>query len=290
LLGAVERVFFFTSMRHAIQSWIDHIEIWVAMCIVGSLWCFLRYVRTEQKKWLLGACAVFAFGTLVKEMAYMVPILAILLLWHERRLSQWKSLVPLWCLAFLALCLRTWALQGTSPPQTANGSWWVRMFNETIGGTTGAVFMRGDGMPLAVASFTLAIICLVRKSKWYWAVLWLAATGTFGIMAQRFSAGFEDSVFLGLLGSLAVWQTISVAILTVSLLWYIWNNQDRSVWFAWLWVVVTYLPLTQAPNTPHIFYIPSIGWALVMGFACRDIRRACLQLKWECPKRFVLAA
>jgi hypothetical protein len=125
-------------------------------------------------------------------------------------------------------------------------------------------------LPLAVASVGIALFCFSTRRCSAGAV-WSVLAVLFCGLALHFSAGFDDSIFYSLLGSILPWLTAVTAMLLVALLWYIWRSGERSARFGWGWAAIAYLPLLQAPNTGHIFYIPSIGWAIVLGCAARSL-------------------
>lgn len=273
LLGTAEWLFGFSSMRYALASWVDHIEVWVAMAIIGSLWCFLRYLRTSVRTWMYGACVAFLLGTTIKEMIYITPLLALLLLWHQGQTRRWRAILPIGGLALLAICYRQWALRGLPAFSPRNGSWWPRMFTETISGSPGVTLLHGDGLPLMIGCIGIAAICCATRKSWYWGALWSALAAGCALMAMRRGAEFEDPVFYALLGSSLAWKMGFTVMLLALLLWHILSSRQNNSRFGWAWVVLSYLLLLHAPNSAHIFYVPSIGWAIVLGFALRDIAR-----------------
>jgi len=70
----------------------------------GSVWLFLRYLRTRRPSWLLAACATFFAALLAKEMAVTLPVFLLLVLNLRERPNERLKQNLLLLTPFFARC------------------------------------------------------------------------------------------------------------------------------------------------------------------------------------------
>src|SRR5205085_5361404 len=59
----------------------------------GSVWLFLRYLKSRRASWLLGSCLMFFAALLAKEMAVTLPAFLLLLMFRDRARASTRETV-----------------------------------------------------------------------------------------------------------------------------------------------------------------------------------------------------
>jgi hypothetical protein len=250
----------------ALMAWHDDPEMWNALCYIGACWCWVAYLRSERRAHLISAVALFILNLGFKEMGYSLPFMIVALAWYEGQLQErWRDALIFFGIAVAAFTYRTWALQGLGFRFGTNGAWLGRLLTN-VGGLPFAI-TNGNYIVPAVLCWVYAAIALRRR--WLLgAGLLVAGAALTELTARSLGVGFAD----GLAMIIDDTQVLNQAIMAV-LLWLLWrmlHDRKRAQVMAWLWVAVTYLPLTTAPITAHALYIIALGWAWWLALAMWD--------------------
>ena len=263
------RIFEMPTPLGALREWKDIVESWHAVPYVVCLWCFLRFLRGEnaRHKWL--ALLWFWIALLVKEMAYTVPLMVLMLAWHEGKLrTKWRDAAPFFALAAAMVTFRFWALQGVGFRMGSNTQWPMRFLTD-MGGGPFVRLLHSDFLTLIAVCGALALWQTLERRWWHAAAL-LAATCvqiavsahdadmTFGEVASRLLVSDEWPGVLYLAALLFLW-------------WRCLRRKNKHQIFGVLWAIIVYLPLLSGPNTSHIFYFVGIGWAIWFAYGLLDI-------------------
>lgn len=253
----------------ATEVWKDQPEMLVTLPYIASLWCLLRYCRTDRAGWLIGAFVAFLVSILTKEMAYSLPFMAVPLLWHEGKLkSHWRVPLALLGMAFVLFAFRHWALQGMGFKFGTNGSWMARLLTNAVGGSMAGILLRGDTLPLAVVCAGI-VVWLASRRRWMLAGATGAAVVLLYFVATMTAAGFEDSILLRLMMG-ELWIKAAMTALLVWVAYRAVTARNKSQLFGWLWMLIAYLPLATAPITQHALYLPAIGWGIFFAYSAKD--------------------
>ena len=276
-------LFYLPSARAALVEWKDGPDLWCATFYLLSLWCFTRFVRSSNVRWQVAAWVFFVLALLVKEMAYTLPFLLVLILWFENRLDRWKSLLPFWIFAAVAFVFRYWALEGFGFRFGSNGSWPQRWFMDCVGGMPGANLSRGDGLPLALGCVAVALVIrLVPQRLGFqnsrpWLLWLIAALLAYAATELAYSSDPGDAfwrLFLFEMGNNSVWRMTLYTFALLLLLARFAVRRPRVQLFAYGWVLLSYLPLMTAPITHHAHYFVAFGWSLWLAWALLDVVNA----------------
>jgi hypothetical protein len=273
-LGTPHSLFGLATPAYALELWIDHVEIWLSLAYIGTCWCYVKFLREENRKWLYGTVVCFILSIMIKEMAYSWPMMAVLLLWHESKIKKyWSSIITFGAVATTMIIFRFWALNGGGAHFGSNGSWLYRMLAEIGGGSPLALLSRGVGWPLTLSCFALAILWIWKRKPIFQWVFWLALSCVGIGLSLHHSAGFEDPFYYVLLGSAYPWVSAMYTMIWLFLFWRFVLRREQDQIFGWLWVVVTYSVLLAAPITPHGLYLPAIGWGIWLSYGFRDLMK-----------------
>lgn len=253
----------------ALWAWKDTVESWHALAHTACLWAFLRFLKTEDRRWQIAAFFLFWLALCVKELSYMAPFLMLLLTWYQGRLrTHWRTVLPFFALAGAMFVFRYWALGfHMGFRMGSNNSWKVRLVNENFGGA----FTRGiNGDCLLLSIVVLALGCwhlYHRRLKWGVAGL-VSAVALLFYTAYCSGLSVEDTASRLLVES----EWIEFPLLCLILFFWrrFFKNQNRHQILGVLLALIVYAPLTSGPNTAHIFYFVSIGWSIWLAYALLD--------------------
>lgn len=254
---------------HTTIQWKASVDIWCGIASLLALYLCTRGIRQDNQHTIAWALAAYWFAVWCKEMAFPLPFLMMAILWYERRLHQWRTLIPFFLLGACLFAYRTIALQGYGARYGSNGSWNVRLAKNALGGWAIA-FTQGATMPLFLASLALAAFSAARRlivPTTVFAGLCVAA------LAWGARYGGAGDAFLALAsfpasgGIPEVWRLAAQCLVYLSAMWALFALRERQAALALLWFVVAYLPLLSAPITLHGMYWPAVGWALWMAVA-----------------------
>jgi hypothetical protein len=274
-------LFYLPSPRAALVQWKDGPDLWCSMAYLASLWCFLKFTRGGGTGWLSGSVGGFVMAICFKEMAYTLPLILLLLLWNEGKLSShWRFAVPFCLVAAAAFGFRWWALEGFGFRFGSNGSWPSRWFMDCVGGMAGANLSRGDGLPLALSCAATALVIRLRPhrlglpSARAWPLWLMAAFFIYALTEFAYSTNPGDAfwrLFLFETDNNSVWRMMLYTLALLLLLTRFVVRRPRVQMFAYGWVVLTYLPLMTAPITHHAHYFVGFGWSIWMAYSLLDV-------------------
>jgi uncharacterized membrane protein len=261
--------------------------LWISISVILSLWSLLSYWRTSKTRFLFGVFLFHIVGIAFKEMAYITPLPASLLLWNEWKKApfplerrHWLPIITLLVVVVLAYGFRTWALQGPGFRFGSNGSWLTRWFSYVWGGRPVYLFFAGQ---VASASVVFTILGFAGLGLKKWKIS--CASLLVGLSLMLWSDWNTQEAFGVLTQFLAFWSTIPVLKLPIvrdSLLSLIvivmWVDflirRDRRQIFGFSWVLLSYIPLMTAPITEHALYLPSMGWGIFFMVALDNLFRS----------------
>jgi hypothetical protein len=268
----------------ALYRWKDNVESWHAIPYLLSLLCFLKFLRGGPKRLQSLSLLLFFVAICMKEMAYTLPLMLLLLLWHEEKWrSHWRAVLPFFALATLMFCFRYWAIGGMGFRMGTNEHWWARLLYDQFGSAF-ARMVRLDFLPLSVCCALLALWNL-RQRKVAWSALFFIAMGLCWMVTARNAAMSVSEVVSRLLVE-REWQEIPLLGVMLFFWWRCWVKREKHQLFGVGWAFISYLPLMSGPNTAHIYYFPSLGWAVWLTYALLDagrLLRGVLPLKMVAP-------
>ena len=279
-------IFGFPSPRFALEVWKDQPEALVTLPYIGSLWCLLRYIRTEYSGWLFGSLGVFVLAILTKEMAYTLPIMAALLLWHGGKFkSHWRILILFFGLAIALFLFRFWALQGMGFRYGSNDSWFYRWTLNMMGGYPLAAIYRGDTLPLAMVYAGVGGVLALRRA---FVAAGCSLVTAIAIYFVTDSGNLQHNI-LSRLSTVELWRYVALTAALIFILFRFFKRRDRNQWFGWLFVLIAYIPLMGFHVTSHAWYLPGIGWAIFFAYAIQDVVRS-MRHNVELPAGFKAVA
>lgn len=244
--------------------WKDSCDIWCCICYVLALWSFLRFLRTDNRRYLLSSVFAFFVALTFKEMAYTLPLMLLPLLWYEKRLQErYLSLAPFFGVALFALAYRFWALQGPGFRNGTNGAWWHRTVVD-LGGPPGMYVVNGNSLPIAFVLLLIAIV-LSRSRKRVALGLAVASALVWGFASLQTGISMDDLLYRFL--TPPMWTDTFYAGFFLLLVFQFLANRRREQWLGYAWVVVAHIPLMAMPVGEHGFYLVAIGWSLWLGEA-----------------------
>lgn len=253
--------------------WKDSCDIWCCICYILALWSYLRFLRTDKRRYLGASAGAFFAALAFKEMAYTLPLMLFPLLWHERRLRErLASVVPYFALALVALIYRFWALQGPGFRNGTNGAWLHRTAVD-LGGAPAMHIVNGNSAPVALALLVFAI-CLSRSRKRLAAWTAAAAIALWGVASVQTGISIGDLLYRLL--SPLFWEDAVYSGASLLLACRFIVNKSREQRFGYAWVVIAHIPLMAMPVGEHGFYLVAIGWSLWLGESFQDAAKA-----WE---------
>lgn len=261
----------------ALGFWKDDPDMWVSASVILSLWALLSFWRTGNGRFWGLAVGAQLVAIAFKEMSYILPFLAALLLWHQwpqlskgSRTLQVRSVLLSFGVVGVAFVFRFWALQGFGFRFGSNNSWFYRFAINVLGGrSAGTLFGGGDFAPLGVALLLICAVLLLRRQL----TKGTALTGAIGaalVVGADVHAHEAFNTFNRILTVSPWWAAmfysdLAIALVMVLFWWQLFARRDRTQLFGWAWVFLAYLPLTTAPITEHALYIVSLGWAICAG-------------------------
>ncbi|HEX9996448.1 MAG TPA: hypothetical protein VGB45_04835 [Abditibacterium sp.] len=274
------------SPQPALSWWKDSPDLWIAGSAILTLWSLLSFWRTSKIVFLVSAIFFQIVGIAFKEMAYITPLLAGLVLWFEWKKSpfeikrhHWVPIAALLLIVVAAYIFRTWALQGPGFRFGTNGSWFFRWVQYVLGGRPANLFVSGQVTPVAIALLGLGFWMMGAKKHRAGFVLGIAGASLI-IWADWKSGQPLQTVsqFLAFSPAVPFWQMPIVRDSLLSLvivgLWVGFLKQlDPTQLFGFCWIVLSYVPLMTAPITEHALYLPSMGWGIFLGVAMQHCFR-----------------
>lgn len=271
-LGTANHLFGLATPAYALQDWYDLVEPLLLIPYAGCLWAFIKYLRSGGR-WLYASYALFVVAVCAKEAAYTLPLMCVALLWHERRLEAWRTILPFGVIGICGLLYRTWALQGMGTKFGSNGSWMQRAFVELGGGLPASLLNGRDALPVATGAALLAVILLIAKRRRAAAIASVLGVVLCGLAAY-WNQGMDDPFYYQLLGSSRAFTAGFYIMLWMALIYQISTVPKREQLFGLVWVAITYSVLLAAPTTLHTLYVPSVGFAIIIGAAIQKLYEA----------------
>ncbi|MDQ3812407.1 MAG: hypothetical protein M3347_00480 [Armatimonadota bacterium] len=258
---------------YALDNWKDNVESWHALAYVGCLWSFLRFLRSGQgdgqRRWWFGALALFLVALCIKEMAYTAPLLLLLLAWHEKQLSrQGRAVLPFFGIAGAMFIFRWWALGGWGYRIGANRQWLFRFLSD-LGGAPITPILHGNLLCGAMLCAGAALWLLLRRQWTEAGVCAGAALLALLLTSYLTETGLADTASRLLL--LNEWQPLPFLASLLFFWWRFFIQRRPDQIFGLAWVIITYLPLLSGPNTGHVFYLVSLGWAIWLAGGLIDL-------------------
>lgn len=269
---------FWMAPLYALDAWKDNVESWHALAFTACIWAFLRFLKTENRRWQVAAFFLFWLALCVKEMAYMAPFVMLLLCWHEKKLREkWQSVSPFFCLAGCMFFFRLWALQGMGFRMKGNGAWKMRLFSENLGGPFTRP-LNGDCLMLSVVFFILGLWWLSHRTKapkeQQKKIVFTALAAFAGALLLQFYTSYTTDLSLSeTLSRFLVegeWSYLPALSMMLFFWWRFFKNKNRNQLFGVLFALIVYAPLTSGANTAHIYYFPSVGWSIWLAYAVLD--------------------
>lgn len=259
-------------------NWKDNVESWHAVAFTACIWAFLRFLKTESRRWQWAALFLFWVALCVKEMAYMAPFVLLLLCWHEQQLPEkGRFVLPFFALAGAMFFFRLWALQGMGFRMPGNAAWKFRLFNDNLGGGfTRAI--NGDCLMLSLTVFVTGLWWLIQSRHAALRKRQLLLQGIFALaitICLLFYTSYKTGIPFDQTVSRFLVETEWMVIPLLAPMYFFWcrffQNKNRHQIFGVLFALIVYAPLTSGPNTAHIFYYPSLGWAIWMAYGVLDV-------------------
>lgn len=131
-------------------------------------------------------------------------------------------------------------------------------------------------LPFVVGLAMMAL--LNRKRTKAWAGYAAAAFACY--LVTEFQSEYFGSAAGQLLFSMSPWR-VGVQVLAIVWMWHrAIVRRERLQIFAYLWVLIAYLPLARAPITAHGLYFMAPAWALWAACVVPDFQLALMSL-WE---------
>jgi hypothetical protein len=261
-VGLAHTLFQLATPAYALELWIDSVEPWLMIAYVATCWAFVKYLR-DGGRWLFISLFLFVVAICVKESSYTFAMLALVLLWYERKLENWRTLLWFVFVAIGALLYRTWVLHGLGTRFGSNGSWLPRALMEMGGGLPVAALTLQDGLPLFVGGIIVATLMLFLERRRHALAFALLSAAGFAFSAWH-SAGMEDPFYYRLLGSSLVWDSGLTTALWLMIVYLLIRCPTREQKLGLAWVAVTYSVLLSSPTTQHTLYLTSVGFAIVL--------------------------
>jgi hypothetical protein len=261
------------TSQYALTKWIDDPDLSCSLFIVLALWAWLRYLRADGKWWT--AAALYVVAVLWKESAYVVPLFAVLLMWHERTWRrEWFWLAGI---TVVLVALRTWALGGGGYSFGSNGAWWPKFVTETQGGMIAQYLCSGDTLHAVPVALVAAAFMAYRR-RWAWAAGWcVVGVVTFAVY-YRFSQSIEYRWAI-VFSSAFVWKAVYLGFMgVVTAQW--WRSGNRAQWLGYGWILVAYAPMLHGPVTTHGLYFVAVGWALWAAAAVAAMVPKAVGFRW----------
>ena len=264
----------------ALIYWKDDPDMTCSGAILVALWCWTRFFRGGDRRFMWAAFSAQLVAIGIKEMAYVLPFLVLALCWYERAGKRAAAVAATFCLTAAAYAFRWWALQGPGFRFGTNGSWDYRFVLHCLGGRGMALAYQGQSGVLGVACLSIGAVLLARR-RWRGGAV-LATVGAAGIawtdlhapmpwatfnqMIMPFVATFPQAALGFYFDALA---TGMIVVMFVRLA----TRRDRRQLLAFAWMLAAYLPLLTAPLTDHALYLTSAFWALFFALGLTDLLR-----------------
>jgi len=271
--GLLEEQLTLPSPRDALYRWKDAVEPWTLLAILFTLWPFLRALRSEKTSTYWLAILAFLVALATKEMTYTVPLLLLGLLVFEGRPSKWKATLPFFVMTAAAFAFRTWALGGFGTKFGSNRDWAFRL-GVNAGGWPFIEMFGHDFLPLALTLLVAAVFYARRGARRLAGSLAAGAVALI-CLTDLWRAGYLGDAFLRLIGT-GPWLDAILFLIFGALWWSCFALRDRVQLLGAGCFFISYLPLLTMSNSPHVLYIPSIGWAIWLAPPCQRL------LDWTC--------
>lgn len=274
----------------AFMFWRDDPDMWVSIGVLLSLWALLSYWRTAKQRYLWGTVGALLMGIAFKEMAYVTPLLALGVLWHEwprpaavSARGRLASIALLFGIVALAFLYRFWVLQGYGFRFGSNGAWFHRFILYVVGGRPLVLALHNVLAPIGVALWVFVVWALVKRR--FVAAGGIAVVSVVLCILHDTLFGIPFATFYQLitpfpLQANTLYHDMPVAA-ALMLLWVdLFRHRDRSQLFGYAWMFLAYLPLLTAPITEHALYLPSMGWGIWLSVGLARLGREFVTL-WK---------
>lgn len=182
-----------SSPAMALYSWVGSVEMWFSTAALAYLLAGHFYLRSGNWRWFAASLPCFVLAVAVKEMAYMLPLLFLLLAWYERQLGLWRQWWPLVLLVLCGLAWRFYVLGGAGQTFGSNGSWLIRWVQFNLGGRVASLAMQGNLFGPGAASFLAALFLALAGKRRLAALLAVAGTGFIIVTDTFWSVAFGDA-------------------------------------------------------------------------------------------------
>jgi hypothetical protein len=265
------------SCHYAFSDWIDALEPWIAICVLGAGWLFDLYLASKRISWLLLSLVVFVIGIGIKEMAYITPIFLIWILFARRRFKdKWMSTLPFFVTAVLFFAFRTALFHGRGAYYGSNGSWIYRLLISMFGGKAVPLFGNYNIDSLIIIGALSAIFAWAHlfsdrsKAAFYKAILLTTVAACLLLLSSDLN---EIPPFVTVARFLTVDLRHAIAnqyipALIVFILLVVWREMitgwNRKYALGYSFAALMYLPLLTAPITEHALYLSAMGWSIVL--------------------------
>jgi hypothetical protein len=258
----------------ATVKWLDVVEMWVGSAILVSGWLFVIYLRTNSRRCLGASLLAFVIGIGFKEMAYVVPLFLVFLMWHEGSFAKWKAIAAYFAIGAVCFAYRTYLFHGRGAHYGSNGSWKVRAATD-LGGGMAAIqlnHMAFDSFAILFLLLAIANVAVFVTARSRHAFGWLSLWGV-AFFATLCWIARLDHVSVDVVPAMWALQQNdglpsrfvcdSFPVVILSLFWFRFATRpDRVQLEGWVWAIIMYLPLTTAPITDHALYQCAVGWAV----------------------------
>lgn len=246
----------------AYRSWIDSVEMWFSAAALAYLLVAHIYLKSGRRWWFGVSLMLFVLAVAFKEMAYVLPLLFLLLAWYERKLGGWKEWWPLAVLLVVGLAWRSFALEGVGQTFGSNDAWWFRWLQFILGGRVVTVIAQWDLVPAGVASFLAAAVFFALGKRRQAALIALVGVALLIITDFLWADAFGESwLRLVVPSSTLIEDTVLTLIFGGFSVYFLIQRQREQI-LGYGWSFVSYLPLLLTVTTSHTNYFPSLGWAL----------------------------
>lgn len=258
----------------ALGYWRDDPEMWTFIWCLLCLGSLLSYWQTGKRWFYAGAIAALVMGICFKEMAYIFPVLALLLLWHQKKCDMtvpmkariW-SICGLFAINSVAFIYRCWALQGFGSRYGSNGSWLHRWALSVAGGRPAYMIVHGMIGAWGVVLGIIALWALYQRRYLLAGILAALCAGF--IFVNDTVMGIPWQTFYQLMLPFPLWKGgIYGDIVNSFVVLAVWlgclKYRNRTLILGLTWGAIAYLPLLSCAVLEHAMYLPSIGWAICL--------------------------
>lgn len=235
-------------------SWIPgRVDTLLFIIMIGSLWSFVKYLKTKKNKWVVVHLALFTAGIFTKETAISIPLLGLLFLWLFTPESQ-KNPTP-W----------RWA-------KLINIKIWTGIFKTSI------LWIKQNLSVFIAWGFIVAFWLILRNNA-----LDKNSLGIMGILYQL-NTSWKEFIILASITYFPIDLQVFLDITTPYILMAIpgclfflavphfLNSNYKYSFFGLIWMFILILPTTLSDSLNyHRMFIPFVGMAFILQPLSRGI-------------------